>query len=215
VPTAGLQDLTFSQRWLWRILSSGIKCRVVVRWKTTEVSEERALLATCFHSGFLLGLFFDPEHEGDMFLRNVGWLSTDYTVLYPRTQNSLQRSCHFVDPYCWQETKCPQETIHNVQFLDFSTKDNLASRITERTCRPKPTPIIGPRRAHAPSRYSLCNRQRRHRVRRSIPRTECHLVIRGASQQRIMDIKLGPDKGVWEYFDTGAVKRGRKIVKIT
>jgi hypothetical protein len=26
-------------------------------------------------------LFFDPEDGGDMFLRNVGCLSTDYTVL--------------------------------------------------------------------------------------------------------------------------------------
>jgi hypothetical protein len=32
----------------------------------------RALLATCFHTGFLLGLFFDPEDGGDMFLENVG-----------------------------------------------------------------------------------------------------------------------------------------------
>jgi hypothetical protein len=32
----------------------------------------RAMLAACFHVGFLLGLFFDPEHGGDMFLRNVG-----------------------------------------------------------------------------------------------------------------------------------------------
>jgi hypothetical protein len=31
----------------------------------------RALLATCFQAGMLLGLFFDPEN-GDMFLRNVG-----------------------------------------------------------------------------------------------------------------------------------------------
>jgi hypothetical protein len=30
-----------------------------------------ALPATCFHAGFLLGLFFDPEDGGDMFLRNV------------------------------------------------------------------------------------------------------------------------------------------------
>jgi hypothetical protein len=30
------------------------------------------LLATCFHAGFLLGLFFDPEDGGDMFLRNIG-----------------------------------------------------------------------------------------------------------------------------------------------
>jgi hypothetical protein len=27
--------------------------------------------------------FFDPEDGGDMFLRNVGWNSTDYTASYP------------------------------------------------------------------------------------------------------------------------------------
>jgi hypothetical protein len=32
-------------------------------------------------AGFLLVLFFDPEDGGDMFLRNVGGLSTDYTAL--------------------------------------------------------------------------------------------------------------------------------------
>jgi hypothetical protein len=31
-----------------------------------------ALLATCIHSGFLLGLYFDREDGGDMFLRNFG-----------------------------------------------------------------------------------------------------------------------------------------------
>jgi hypothetical protein len=36
-----------------------------------------ALLTTTFHSSFLLGLFFEPENGGDMFLWNVGWLSTD------------------------------------------------------------------------------------------------------------------------------------------
>jgi hypothetical protein len=41
-------------------------------------------LATCFHAGFLLSLFFSPEDGSDMLLRNVGWLSTDYTALYPR-----------------------------------------------------------------------------------------------------------------------------------
>jgi hypothetical protein len=26
----------------------------------------------CFQAGFLLGLFFDPEDGGDMFLQNIG-----------------------------------------------------------------------------------------------------------------------------------------------
>jgi hypothetical protein len=34
-----------------------------------------------------------PEDGGDMFLRNIGWLSTDYTVWYPRRHN------FFVDYY--------------------------------------------------------------------------------------------------------------------
>jgi hypothetical protein len=41
-------------------------------------------LATCFHARFLRGLFFDPEDGGDQFLRNVGRLSTDHTMLYPK-----------------------------------------------------------------------------------------------------------------------------------
>jgi hypothetical protein len=42
------------------------------------VSEEhidtimRALLGTCFHAGFLVGLFFDIEDGDAIFLRNVG-----------------------------------------------------------------------------------------------------------------------------------------------
>jgi hypothetical protein len=33
-------------------------------------------------AGILLGLF-DPKDGGDIFLRNVGELSTDYAALYP------------------------------------------------------------------------------------------------------------------------------------
>jgi hypothetical protein len=34
--------------------------------------------ATCFHTGFLFYLFFEPKDGGDIFLRNFGRLSTDY-----------------------------------------------------------------------------------------------------------------------------------------
>jgi hypothetical protein len=33
---------------------------------------------------FLLKFFFDPEDGGDVFLRNVGCISTDYTASHPR-----------------------------------------------------------------------------------------------------------------------------------
>jgi hypothetical protein len=37
----------------------------------------------------LLGLFFGLEVEGEMFLRNVGCLPTNYTALYARTKTSV------------------------------------------------------------------------------------------------------------------------------
>jgi hypothetical protein len=40
-----------------------------------------SLAATCLQGGFLLRLFFDPEVVDDMFLRNMGWLSTNYAAL--------------------------------------------------------------------------------------------------------------------------------------
>jgi hypothetical protein len=36
-----------------------------------KVNRRFVLLVACFHAGFLLGLFFDPEDGGDMFLRNI------------------------------------------------------------------------------------------------------------------------------------------------
>jgi hypothetical protein len=40
-----------------------------------------------YRAGFLLRIFFDPEDGDDMFFRNFGRLSTDYTGLHPRRQN--------------------------------------------------------------------------------------------------------------------------------
>jgi hypothetical protein len=55
-------------------------------------------------AGFVLVLPFGLENGGDMFLRNGGWLSTDYTVLYPR--NMLNHGCEnpisYIDPNVFQ-----------------------------------------------------------------------------------------------------------------
>jgi hypothetical protein len=53
----------------------------------------KALLATRFHPDFLLGLFFDPEDEGNMFLQNVGSLSTGYTALHPEDRTLHSHRC--------------------------------------------------------------------------------------------------------------------------
>jgi hypothetical protein len=59
------------------------------------------------HAGFLLGLFIDPEYGGDMLLRNVGWLSTDYAVLYPKRYNSSGILPFYVYVYkVWNSMKC-------------------------------------------------------------------------------------------------------------
>jgi hypothetical protein len=42
------------------------------------------LLVSCWNYSF------DPEDGGDMFLRNVGWHSTDYPALYPRSWYSSE-----------------------------------------------------------------------------------------------------------------------------
>jgi hypothetical protein len=55
-----------------------------ISWRWAQPWKQVALLAICFHAAFLLCLYFDLENGGDMFLRNVSWLSTDYTALYPR-----------------------------------------------------------------------------------------------------------------------------------
>jgi hypothetical protein len=40
-------------------------------YNAVQSVESQALLVICFHTGFLLGLFFDPEDEGDIFFRNI------------------------------------------------------------------------------------------------------------------------------------------------
>jgi hypothetical protein len=42
---------------------------------------------------------FAREDVGGMFLRNVGWLSTDYKVLYPKEVNLHNHRCENLKPY--------------------------------------------------------------------------------------------------------------------
>jgi hypothetical protein len=44
-----------------------IPLKVIRRFGGTCLPRLLVLLAVCFHAGFLLGLFFDPEDGGDMF----------------------------------------------------------------------------------------------------------------------------------------------------
>jgi hypothetical protein len=80
------------------------------------------------NSDILLGLFLNPEDGGDMSLRDVGWLSTNYTTLYPedrtlhnhfrenlksiavekRIVKHVESACRCViwgtRPYCWAQS---------------------------------------------------------------------------------------------------------------
>jgi hypothetical protein len=50
-------------------------------------------ISLLFQDSFLLHLFSGPDRGSEMFLRNVGWLSTDYTVLYPRNGTLYSHGC--------------------------------------------------------------------------------------------------------------------------
>jgi hypothetical protein len=55
----------------------------IIFWDVTPCSLLR-WLATCLLAGSCWNFFFDPEDGGDMFLRNVGYISPDYTASHPR-----------------------------------------------------------------------------------------------------------------------------------
>jgi hypothetical protein len=52
---------------------------------------QRKASSPCYlvHTGFVLGLFFNPEAGGDMFVCNSGWLPTDYMTLCVRRYEPL------------------------------------------------------------------------------------------------------------------------------
>jgi hypothetical protein len=61
-----------------------LQCRKI-SWARNQCDrrcDKQSRLVSLFYAGFLLGLFFDHKDGGDMFFRNVCWLSTDYMALY-------------------------------------------------------------------------------------------------------------------------------------
>jgi hypothetical protein len=58
--------------------------------RTCSLYLQGRISSSCYllHAGFLFGLIFDTEDGGDIFLRNVGCLSTNYTALYLRWETS-------------------------------------------------------------------------------------------------------------------------------
>jgi hypothetical protein len=56
-----------------------LKLKSIIFWDITKCRSLKvswrfggaAVLATCFHAGFLFGLFFDPEDGSNMFLRKI------------------------------------------------------------------------------------------------------------------------------------------------
>jgi hypothetical protein len=70
---------------------SGLKNKTQeARVKEVPVEQETAVKQMFIYSGFLLGVFFYIEDEGDIFLRNFGLLSTT-TRHYIPEDTTLQR----------------------------------------------------------------------------------------------------------------------------
>jgi hypothetical protein len=52
--------------------SHGAHDHILLSDGTGSRLNQRGSIATCFHTDFLLGLFFDPEDGDDMFLQTAG-----------------------------------------------------------------------------------------------------------------------------------------------
>jgi hypothetical protein len=97
-------------------------------------------LACCLlHVRFLLGLLYHPGDGGDMFLRNVGWLSLDYTSLYPKIQKSSYFHAYEVTTdWVWignliywplsDRNYINYSSIANAHTLNFTTARNKSSQ---------------------------------------------------------------------------------------
>jgi hypothetical protein len=81
---------------LTAVVMTGSLCRDITLCSPLKINQHflgmcRSFACYLLHSGFLFDLFFNPEDGRYIFLKNIGWYSTDSTVLCSRRQNSLGR----------------------------------------------------------------------------------------------------------------------------
>jgi hypothetical protein len=62
--------------------TSECSCYTVYRYPPVSSNKQETNVKAGRKQSFNPGLFFDPEVGGDIYLRKVSWLSTDYAALY-------------------------------------------------------------------------------------------------------------------------------------
>jgi hypothetical protein len=65
------------------------------------------------HAGFLLGLFFNPEDRGNIFLQYVYWLSSDCTVFIPEDRTLVSVLAGNVFPVSVNQLKASDVPYHS------------------------------------------------------------------------------------------------------
>jgi hypothetical protein len=83
----------------------GGTCRFQLQgWRVSRTRNQYEEVSN--HAGFFIYLLFNPEDRGDMFLRDVFWLSTDYMELYSRRRNSSKCCVGFEVFTCHLLARC-------------------------------------------------------------------------------------------------------------
>jgi hypothetical protein len=86
----------------------------------------------------LLGLLLDREDGGDMIVRNIAWLSTDYTASYPRRQNYPRNiiGCYVASPNAAWSGSCGVSDVKaRFPFKAHETSVRFASAWVEKQSR--------------------------------------------------------------------------------
>jgi hypothetical protein len=63
-----MQNLKITDTYVGFEILTVVVMKNIIFWDIMPCSLLKVNLATCFHAGILLGLSFDPEDGGDMFL---------------------------------------------------------------------------------------------------------------------------------------------------